>query len=230
MVARLMLSEPPFSAGTATMRRERRLKGRLWAQVCNRSLIVRMERSTSPTWLSGGDNIHNNWQHGVAHALELDVTVDIAHRVNQGAVHAQPMYSTGSVGQTVQYSYVSLSCCGPARALVRKPMQRKIVWKKGMQEGPAAHLCLGSIVSRSNEKKPDFAGPPWTVGQNEWNRDRPKMGLGWIVAWTQTRHIFHSPKTKKARPPFSFEYYVSASLTSMCSICTAFRHRLCRLP
>ncbi len=28
-------------------------------------------------------------------------------------------------------------------------------------EGPAAHLCLVSIVCRSYEKKPDFTGPPW---------------------------------------------------------------------
>jgi hypothetical protein len=28
------------------------------------------------------------------------------------------------------------------------------------KEGPAAHLCLVSIVCRSYEKKPDFAGPP----------------------------------------------------------------------
>jgi hypothetical protein len=33
-----------------------------------------------------------------------------------------------------------------------------------MLEGPAAHLCVVSIVCRSYEKKPDYAGPPWFLG------------------------------------------------------------------
>ena len=35
-------------------------------------------------------------------------------------------------------------------------------------EGPATHLCLVLFVSRSYEKKPDFAGPPrWSLTYNK---------------------------------------------------------------
>ncbi len=60
-------------------------------------------------------------------------------------------------GRRVYYPLPDLPRIAGPSSIVRG--ERKMHGAQSM-EGPATHLCLVSIVCRSYERKPDFAGPP----------------------------------------------------------------------
>jgi hypothetical protein len=49
------------------------------------------------------------------------------------------------------------------------------------QGGPAKHLCLVLSLCRGNETKPDFAGPPRRMTENDWIINQHQKS--WIIRY-----------------------------------------------